>query len=166
MRTLVTFGGRLMTYKDLDHVDDWWMLSRADAETLEKLRDFVWTFRRDSSHEPIDLLAIAGVTHALDCILMRADFACTISLNWVQRVADEDGFGEGSSCDLTVSQEGIELCKMIYIGGPAGGDHHSERTADLTRDGDFHHTAVEDWIRDCQRIEGHLTAVISGLDLD
>lgn len=155
-----------MTYKDLDHSDAWWMLSRSDADTLERLRDFIWSCRASIAHEPIDLLAISGATHAMDCILERAEFTCSVSLFWVQRVTDEDGFGEGSSCDLIFSDEGIELSKMIYVGGPAGGDHHSERVANLTRDGDFYHDAVKKWIRDCSNIEGHIRVVINGLEIE
>ena len=72
-----------------------------------------------------------------------------------------------SSCDLILLDEGIELSKMVYVGGSAGGDDHSERVANLTRDGDFHHDAVKGGgINDCNRIEGYLRAEISGLDVE
>lgn len=143
-----------------DLEQDPWMLSRRDHDTLEALRDLIWSSRLKAKC-PLDMLAISGATHSLDAILEREPPCCSVDLYWERRVADDDGFGEGGSCDLSISDEGIILSKMIYIGG----DHHSERVAEMTPDGDFPHQAVQDWIAQQSRIDGTLTTTINFLAL-
>lgn len=140
---------------------DPWMLSRRDHDTLETLRELIWSSRLQAD-SPLEMLAISGAAHSLDCILERELPGCSVSLNWERRVADDDGFGEGGSCDLSISDEGIILSKMTYLGG----DHHSERVAELTPDGDFPHEAVKDWIAQQSRIGGTLTTSINFLALE
>ena len=144
---------------DLDHNP--WMLSRRDHDTLETLRDMIWSSRHQAEC-PLEMMAISGAVHSLDCILEREVPCSSVSIGRENRVADEDGFGEGGSCDLSILDEGIILSKMTYLGG----DHHSERVAELTPDGDFPHAAVKDWITQQSRIGGTLTTTINFLALE
>jgi hypothetical protein len=140
---------------------DPWMLSRRDQDTLESLRDLIWSSRHQAEC-PLEMLAISGATHSLDCIRKREAPCSSVSIGWEHRVADEDGFGEGGSYDLSISDEGIILSKMTYLGG----DHHSERVAELTPDGDFPHEAAKDWIAQQSRQGGTLTTSINFLALE
>ena len=144
-----------------DFEPDPWMLSRRDHDTLEALRDMIWSSRQQAEC-PLEMLAISGAAHSLDCILEREAPCSSVSIGWEKRVADEDGFGEGGSCDLSISDEGIILSKMTYLDG----DHHSERVAALTPDGDFPHEAVKDWISQQSRLGGTLTTAINFLALE
>lgn len=82
-----------------------------------------------------DLWAISSVVYAIDSILTREEgsFDCVVRLFWEQRVEHDNGYGEGSSFDLAISDEGIILSNFMYQAGDAGGDHHSEIIAELTR---------------------------------
>ena len=144
-----------------DLESDPWMLSRRDHDTLESLRDLIWSSRHQAEC-PLEMLAISGAAHSLDCILEREVPCSSVSIGWESRVVDEDGFGEGGSCDLSISDEGIILSKMTYLDG----DHHSERVAALTPDGDFPHAAVKEWIGQQSRLGGTLTTAINFLALD
>lgn len=142
-----------------------WMLCRRDYDTLEELRDWAWR-QRHHIEEPREFLALSGAVYAMDCILEREVFGCIIRLSWEQRHSDEDGFQEGSSCDLIISDEGIELQKMLVFSGAFGSDHETETSATLTPDGDFPDQRVQEWIRDCNRIEGSFSTTIDGLRIE
>jgi len=52
------------------------------------------------------------------------------------------------------------------VAGDASDDHHSDIIAELSRDGDYRHGAIEDCMRDCSLIDGELACTIDGLWLE
>jgi hypothetical protein len=144
-----------------DRDDEAWMLNRKDADTLELLREHLWESRQ-GAQSPSCLIAIGAAVDAIDRILDRDNFACSVQLVWENKGYFDDGRADGNSFDLALSDEGIMLGTTQYVEG----DHHCETEVTLTEEGDFPHHHVRDWIDRCRQQDGTLRTSINWLEIN
>jgi hypothetical protein len=144
-----------------------WTLSKNDRGILEEIKNTIWTWRTRarSGH---DLLAIGAVLTALQTILdgEYPGVIARVGLTNATGHSDEELEIDGQCIEIAISDDGIELSRMIYnpTGQGRSSDHQPNIFTILTRSGGFSMSQTERWRSDAKQLMAHAAVIEASID--
>ncbi|WP_226623175.1 hypothetical protein [Alloyangia pacifica] len=129
----------------IDMAPEPWMLCRADADALERIREELLSWRSLIANGQ-DLMALGAAVNYLDGALSRAPRGCGVRIGWTDCPDDM----EVVACDIDFSDDGIilDVTEFVPTGQGNSCDHGSVYYTHLGPDGGYDTRIIQLWLND------------------